>query len=262
MDPTRYTTDELAGLLRAQGAGYYPTMAAAELLIEHGTWLLNPVFVEHFVDVDDDSSMAWVRWRDAIADLDSDPPAGRLTGGGTPARMLRIAASLAANTPVNLQEAVVSLDAANIALVARAILGSNDAGRRGHVLVPPTPMFPPGIRVVAPNGTVLQDPDAPAAAPAPLIRPTVGDVIATLYAYCRHLVDRGDIADPLGLPMQVGIGDRNTGPGRYYEARPVITITAETLHWDDGRTGDGQIRGLVLVGDDEPKGAADVTAGS
>ncbi|MGH3238001.1 MAG: hypothetical protein ACRDOH_33035 [Streptosporangiaceae bacterium] len=55
--------------------------------------------------------------------------AGGLPCSGGEGRMLRLAASIAGGIPVDLREALASLDERNIALVGGAVLHA--AGRRG-----------------------------------------------------------------------------------------------------------------------------------
>jgi hypothetical protein len=68
--------------------------------------------------------MAWVDWPAAVAALE----AGRLPCSPSEGHVLRIAASLAEGVPVDLREAASGLDAANIVLVAQAIVHA--AGHR------------------------------------------------------------------------------------------------------------------------------------
>jgi hypothetical protein len=68
----------------------------------------------------------------------------------------RIAASLGAGAPVDLRRALGGFDHVNIALVAEAVLHANGTVS-GTVSVPAPPAYPPGIRVVAAHGAVLQE---------------------------------------------------------------------------------------------------------
>jgi hypothetical protein len=72
--------------------------------------------------------LARVDWRAAVTALD----AGRLPCSGSEGQLLRIAASTAEGIPVDLGEAVTSLDEANLALVARAVLHAG--GHRGAIV--------------------------------------------------------------------------------------------------------------------------------
>jgi hypothetical protein len=97
-------------------------MAAVELLIGHLSWLLRADFVGAFVETGegftDGTPMAWVDWQAAVAALKT----GRLPCSPSEGQVLRIAASLAEGIPLDVREAVSGLDAANIVLVAQAIV--------------------------------------------------------------------------------------------------------------------------------------------
>jgi hypothetical protein len=122
----RHTTyfDELAAALRAQAAGLLCAVAAVELLIGHAVLLRRAGFVDRFVTVETDlglvggSVLAWVDWPAAVEALQT----GQLPCSASEGRILRIAASLAEGLPVDLGEALTSLDEANIGLVAAAVL--------------------------------------------------------------------------------------------------------------------------------------------
>jgi hypothetical protein len=81
------------------------------------------VFVETGESLDG-TPMAWVDWLGVVAALE----AGRLPCSSGEGQVLRIAASLAEGVPVDVREAVSGLDAANIVLVAQAIVHA--AGHR------------------------------------------------------------------------------------------------------------------------------------
>ena len=119
----------LAAALRACAAGFYPTEAAAELLITHASWLCREDFREDYVDVatsitDGITTMAAVGWPAAIAALD----AGGLPGSGGERRVLRPAASLADGIPVDLRDAFTGMDTVNVDRAVRAMLHAS--GRR------------------------------------------------------------------------------------------------------------------------------------
>src|SRR5215467_2375746 len=114
------TGPSLAAALRSSAAGLYPAEAACELLIAVG-WPhredFRP-FISTGVSISDGRApMAAVDWRDAISALQ----AGLLPCCGSERRLLRVAASLADGIPVDLQDAVAELDAANISRLAAAI---------------------------------------------------------------------------------------------------------------------------------------------
>lgn len=109
--------------LRAHAAGLLCGVAAVELLIGHAVWLRRNDFVDEFVRTVEESTrettlLAWVDWPAAVAALD----AGRLPCSGSEAGVLRVAASVAEGIPVDLGEALSSVDAHNLVLVAQAVL--------------------------------------------------------------------------------------------------------------------------------------------
>lgn len=108
--------------LRAHAVGLLCAAAAVELLIGHAVWLCRNDFVDGFVRTVDDSAdgieLAWVAWEAAVAALE----AGRLPCSGSEAGMLRLAASIAEGIPVDLGEALSSLDERNLVLVAESVL--------------------------------------------------------------------------------------------------------------------------------------------
>ncbi|MGH3183246.1 MAG: hypothetical protein ACRDOE_15290, partial [Streptosporangiaceae bacterium] len=92
---------ELACALNAGASGLTCDQAGVELLIEHDCWLHRAGFTRHFISTDHSSTLAFVDWSAAVAAL----AAGQLPCSGGEARMLRIAASIAAGTPVELCDA-------------------------------------------------------------------------------------------------------------------------------------------------------------
>jgi hypothetical protein len=108
--------------LRAHAAGLLCGVAAVELLIGHAVWLRHNDFVDGFVHTVDELAgevaLAWVDWEAAVRALD----AGRLPCSGSEVGLLRVAASIAERIPVDLGDALSSLDDHNLALVAEAVL--------------------------------------------------------------------------------------------------------------------------------------------
>lgn len=122
------TEPSLAAALRACAAGLYPAEAAAELLIAT-TWPRRRDFRGHFICTgtsitDGTTTMAVTDWAAAIAALS----AGQLPCSGAERRLLRLAASLGDGIPVDLQDALTSLDDACLELVTTAV--RHAAGRR------------------------------------------------------------------------------------------------------------------------------------
>ena len=106
----------LAARLRAWARGIYPDEAGAELLIGHAVFLDRADFASRFITIAGDG-LAVIDWRAAIAALDDSLPCS-----GSENRMLRLAASLADSTPVNLRDTLTGLDDRNIQLVINAVL--------------------------------------------------------------------------------------------------------------------------------------------
>jgi hypothetical protein len=96
--------------------------AAVELLIAHGWWLFREDFLEIAVEFGqttaDGTVLAAVDWEAAVADLDS----GRLPCSSSEGQMLRLAASIADGTLLDLRSALSGLDESNAALAAAAVL--------------------------------------------------------------------------------------------------------------------------------------------
>jgi hypothetical protein len=117
----------LAKALRAHARGLHPLEAAAELLVSHTYWLHRSDFTTDSISTRRglliDIELAHVDWPSAITALDI----GYLPCSAGEGRILRLAASLADGIPVDLRDALTSLDADNIDLVARAVLHA--AGR-------------------------------------------------------------------------------------------------------------------------------------
>ena len=121
--------------LRACAAGLYPAEAGVGLLIGHDTWLHRRDFTGPFVLTgvslaDGITAMAEVDWAAAIEALD----AGDLPCSGGEQRMLRLASSIAAGTPVNLRDTLTGIDHRNIELVITAVLHAS--GRRPEPEIP------------------------------------------------------------------------------------------------------------------------------
>jgi hypothetical protein len=108
--------------LRAGAAGLYCAVAAVELLIGQERWLHRDDFVAEFIEivpaVGDGPAMAFVDWSRAVARLKR----GRLACSGGEGQVLRLCASLAEGVPVDLADALTSVDAPTVVLVARAVL--------------------------------------------------------------------------------------------------------------------------------------------
>lgn len=114
----------LAGAVRAGSAGLYSLEAACDLVIGAG-WLHRDdfgSFVSTVTSVTDRvTELAHIDWHALIDSRD----AGLLPCGSAENRLLRLAASIAAGIPVDLNEALCGLDQSSIALVVRAVRHAN-----------------------------------------------------------------------------------------------------------------------------------------
>ena len=114
--------------LRACAAGLYPAEAGAELLISHNCFLHRrdfAGFVHTATSITDGTTlMAEIDWAAAITALHT----GQLPASGGERRILQLAASIAAGTPVSLHNAIPGLDNQNLKLLTTAI--QHAAGQR------------------------------------------------------------------------------------------------------------------------------------
>jgi hypothetical protein len=97
-------------------------VAAVELLVGHRSWLLREdfgVYVESCRGVNG-ASLAAIDWWAAVTALED----GTLPCSSGERQVLRAAASIAGGVPIDLRDAVTSLDATNGVLVARAVLAA------------------------------------------------------------------------------------------------------------------------------------------
>lgn len=110
-------TGDLASALLAAASGIPSLEAGTSLLIDSGCWLGREDFTTRFVTVssDEHGPMASIGWEAAIAALD----AGELPCSGGERRVLRLAASLAAGTPVSLDDALPGIDDRQACLVVQ-----------------------------------------------------------------------------------------------------------------------------------------------
>ena len=114
----------LADAVRAGAAGLYSLEAACDLIIGAG-WLHRDDFAR-FVSTgtsltDCVTELAHIDWQSVISSRD----AGLLPCGSGENRILRMAASIAAGIPVDLNDALCGLDQASINLVVRAVRHAN-----------------------------------------------------------------------------------------------------------------------------------------
>jgi hypothetical protein len=114
----------LASAVRAGAAGLYSLEAACELVISAG-WLHRDDF-NRFISTgtsltDGATEMAHIDWQSIICSRDT----GHLPCSSGENRILRLAASIAAGIPVDLNDALSGLDRASISLVVRAIRHAN-----------------------------------------------------------------------------------------------------------------------------------------
>ena len=156
--PSAAAPEELAATLRAGARGLFAEEAAVELVLRHGYWIGREDFTGRFVhgqagpELAGDRRAAVTGWRGAVEGLER----GELPCSGSELSVLKIAAGLGGGCPVRLGLVLGGFDHVNIALVAGAVLRANGTAG-GVVIVPAPPAYPPGVRVVAADGTVLQD---------------------------------------------------------------------------------------------------------
>ena len=114
--------------LRAHAAGLHPDEAGTELLIRHDCFLRRrdfAGFVHAGTSITDGiTQMAQIDWDAAISALH----AGQLPASGGERRILQLAASIAAGTPVSLHDTIPGLDSRNLQLLTTAI--QHAAGQR------------------------------------------------------------------------------------------------------------------------------------
>jgi hypothetical protein len=113
---------ELHGALTAGAIGNHTLEAAAEFIIGCGCWLHRDDFTSRFITAGPDSSdpgttLASIDWEAAITALDAD----ELPCSGGERRVLRLAASIAAGTPVSLSDALTGIDDRNAVLAIQAV---------------------------------------------------------------------------------------------------------------------------------------------
>jgi hypothetical protein len=115
---------DLAAAVRAGACGHYSLEAASELVISTG-WLHRDDFT-HFIHTDTSltngvTELAHIDWQSVIAGRDT----GLLPCSGGENRVLRLAASIAAGIPVDLNDALSGLDQTSISLIVCAIRHAN-----------------------------------------------------------------------------------------------------------------------------------------
>jgi len=114
----------LPDAIRAGAAGLYSLEAACELIIGTG-WLHRgdfACFVSTGTSLTDGvTELAHIDWQAAITSRDT----GHLPCSSGENRTLRLAASIAAGIPVDLNDALTGLDQARIALVVQAVRHAN-----------------------------------------------------------------------------------------------------------------------------------------
>lgn len=120
MTSTHPADSGLPDAIRAGAAGLYSLEAACDLVIGTG-WLHRDDFSSFVSTVTSITGgvteLACIDWEAVIASRD----AGLLPCGSAENRILRMAASIAAGIPVDLNEALCGLDPESISLVVRAV---------------------------------------------------------------------------------------------------------------------------------------------
>lgn len=93
------------------------TVAAVDLLIDHGVWLTRGDFLDRCVTPVPESGLYILDWEAVTTALDTDA----LIGTGSELGILRLVASLGCGHPVDLGEALSSLDSTNAARAVQAV---------------------------------------------------------------------------------------------------------------------------------------------
>jgi len=131
---------QLSEALRAGACGLYPLEAGTNLLIECDSWLHRDDFTSRFISTGPSISdrvtlLAATDWEAAVTALH----AGELPASGGERRMLLLAASIAAGTPVSLNDALPGIDRRTAGLVVKAIAhATGHAARRSIRLSAPS----------------------------------------------------------------------------------------------------------------------------
>jgi hypothetical protein len=114
----------LVAAVRAGASGLYSLEAACDLVISAG-WLHRGDFTRFITTgtslTDSTTEIAHIDWQGIITGRDT----GHLPCGSGENRVLRLAASIAAGIPVDLNDALSGLDQASISLVIRAVRHAN-----------------------------------------------------------------------------------------------------------------------------------------
>jgi hypothetical protein len=122
------TDQQLQAALRAGAEGLYALESGTGLLLAPGTWPAREDFrcFIHVADsiTDPGIELASINWEAAINALD----AGEFPSSSGEKRMLRLAASLAGDIPVQLGDAVTGIDDRSVGLLIIAI--RHASGRR------------------------------------------------------------------------------------------------------------------------------------
>ena len=113
----------LAEALRACASGILTAEAGVSLLIGCGGWLHRDDFTSQFIATGNGGAilMAVIDWQAAVTALDH----GRLPCSSGERHVLKLAASIAAGTPVSLSDALTGIDHRSASLLAEAILHAN-----------------------------------------------------------------------------------------------------------------------------------------
>jgi hypothetical protein len=112
----------LAEALRSCASGILTAEAGVSLLIDCGGWLHRDDFTSQFITAADGvTMMAAIDWQAAVTALDH----GQLPCSSGERHVLKLAASIAAGTPVSLSDALTGIDHRNASLLAAAILHAN-----------------------------------------------------------------------------------------------------------------------------------------
>ena len=145
-------------MLRAGARGLYAAEAAAELVLRHGYWIGREDFTGRFIheqagpELAGDRPGAVIDWRGAVEGLER----GELPCSGSELSVLKIAASLGGGCPVSLRLVLGGFEPCQHRASGRGCAAGERDGR-GHGHRARAPAYPPGVRVVAADGTMVQE---------------------------------------------------------------------------------------------------------
>lgn len=146
---TREELDALYSSLYETARGDSGKEAAIDLIYRHDRWLSTLYawgWIEEITEENpqgDEDFWFIIRWSAVAAALDTEPTGDEpeavrslLVGSGSERAILRVACSLAVNSPVGLRGALAGLDNRNLALALHGIVHASQGESAAHRLFP------------------------------------------------------------------------------------------------------------------------------